>query len=233
MRETLPSTSTEPPVYPAWQAAGLRYHSLNFYYHRKFGQRVWKVSVDAGLDCPNRDGTVALGGCTFCDPASFSPSVRLRTPSIARQIAEGIRRLRQRHNVEHFLAYFQPGTNTHAPVARLRTMYDEALAQPGIIGLIVGTRPDAAGEEILDLLAEFAQRTHFSVEYGLQSIHASSLDWMNRGHDAAAYFDAVARSRRRGLNVGTHVILGLPGEGDEDMRATARGVAAAGIDSIK
>lgn len=220
-------------MYPDWRSAGLRYYSLNFFYRWKFGHRVWKVSVDAGLNCPNRDGTVARGGCTFCDPASFSPSRRLRMPSIRGQIVEGIRRLRQRYGVEHFLAYFQPATNTFAPLDRLRAMYEEAIAQPGIEGLIVGTRPDCVADPVLDLLAEFAQRTWFAVEFGLQSIHARSLQWMNRGHDAGAFFDAVARSRQRGLQIGTHVILGLPGEGDAEIQATAQAVAATAVDSVK
>jgi len=191
------------------------------------------VSVDAGLGCPNRDGTIAHGGCVFCDPASFSPSRRLGIASIAGQIAEGTRRLAARSHVERFLAYFQPATNTYAPTAQLRRLYEEALAQPQIVGLIVGTRPDCVPDAVLDLLAEFASRTWLAVEYGLQSMHQRSLTWMNRGHGPEAFVDAVARSRMRGLRVGAHVILGIPGETPDDVRATAIGLGGLGIHSVK
>jgi radical SAM protein (TIGR01212 family) len=211
----------------------LRYYPLQRYLGEQFGGRVWKVSVDAGLGCPNRDGTIAQGGCVFCDPASFSPSRRLGIPTIAGQIAEGTRRLAARSGATRFLAYFQPATNTYAPVARLRELYAEALAQPYIVGLVIGTRPDCVPDAVLDLLAEFATHTWLSVEYGLQSIHQRSLIWMNRGHGPEAFVDAVQRSRQRGLRVGAHVILGLPGETADDMRATALELARLRVNSVK
>jgi len=224
---------TSPTDEPGWRTAGLRYYSLNYFLRREFGQKVWKLSLDAGLGCPNRDGSRGLGGCIFCEPSSFSPSRRIGIPGTAAQLKDGITRLRVRHGVERFLAYFQPGTNTHAPVPVLRQLYQEALAEPTVVGLIVGTRPDCAGNEVLDLLAEFAERTWLAVEYGLQSIHNRSLAWINRGHDYAAFLDCVARSQARQLRVGAHVILGLPGESRDDMRATARELTRLGIHSVK
>lgn len=230
-------SGTNPPrdqVDPlAWRAAGLRYHAYHFHLRRKYGFRVQKVSVDAGFTCPNVDGTVAKGGCTFCDNRSFSPSRRLPRQDILSQIDEGIRRLKRRYDCDHFHAYFQPATNTYAPVARLRTVYERALEHPQVVGLAIGTRPDCVPDDVLDLLQELAQRTHVSVEYGVQTIHDRSLAWMNRGHDYACFPDALARSRGRGFEMCAHVILGIPGETHEDMLATARELARQPLDSIK
>jgi uncharacterized protein len=217
-----------------WLAAGLRYYSYNHFLRHKFGHRVQKVSVDAKFTCPNVDGTVATGGCTFCDNRSFSPSRRLPRQAIRDQIDEGIRQLRRRYRkVDHFLAYFQPATNTYAPVDRLRTVYEEALAHDRVVGLAIGTRPDCVPDLVLDLLCEIGARTYLSLEYGLQTIHDRSLDWMNRGHHYDAFLDAVARSRNRGFEICAHVMLGLPGETHECMMATAREVARLGIDAVK
>jgi len=194
---------------------------------------VWKVSVDAGLGCPNVDGSVGAGGCIFCNVASYSPSRRGNVASITDQIDEGIRRIRRRHDVDQFVAYFQPATNTHGPLARLRALWEEALRHPLVVGLIVGTRPDSVPDDVLDLLADLSRRTWLSVEYGLQTIHDRSLDWLRRGHGYDAFLDAVERSRRRGLRIGAHVILGLPGETPDHMLATARELARLRIDSVK
>lgn len=221
------------PTPPDWAAAGLRYYALGHYLRQQFGGRVWKLSVDAGLGCPNRDATSGSGGCVFCDPASFSPSRRMGRTSIAEQLADGMRRLKTRRRAERFLAYFQPGTNTYAPVDRLQAVYAEAIAQPGVVGLIVGTRPDCLPDDVLGLLADLSARTWLRVEFGLQSIHPRSLAWMNRGHGPDAFFDAVQRSRNHGLRVGAHLILGLPGEGRAEVQATAQQVARAGVESVK
>ncbi|HVX59602.1 MAG TPA: TIGR01212 family radical SAM protein [Pirellulales bacterium] len=216
-----------------WRSAGLRYFSYNFYLRQKFQERVQKVSLDAGFTCPNVDGTVAKGGCVFCDNRSFSPSRRVPRAAIRGQLEDGIRRLKWRYNVNKFLAYFQPATNTYAPVERLRPLYEQALEHPQVVGLAIGTRPDCVPDETLDLLAELAGRTYLSVEYGMQTIHDRSLDWMNRGHHHSAFVDAVERSRNRGFEICAHVILGLPGETHEDMLATAREVARLRVDSVK
>jgi len=210
-----------------------RYLRLSDYLRRRFGGRVWKVSVDAGLGCPNRDGTVGRGGCVFCDPVSFSPSRRGERGPIAEQVQRGAARLRQRRGAEQFIAYFQPATNTYGPPERLREAYREALGVEGVVGLAVGTRPDCLGDRVLDLLADIARSTWVSVEIGLQSIHPASLAWMNRGHDARCFFEAVDRCHRRGLRTVAHVILGLPGEGAAEIRATADELARLRIDGVK
>ena len=219
---------------PAWLAAGLRYNHYNFYLRSRFGRRVQKVSVDAHFTCPNVDGTVAFGGCTFCDNRSFSPSRRIAVKKISDQIDAGIKQLRLRYRkVERFVAYFQPATNTYAPVGRLRGLYQEALAHPQVVGLAIGTRPDCVNDDVLALLEELAGHTHLSVEYGLQTIHNRSLDWMNRGHHYDAFLDAVERSRNRGFQICAHVMLGLPGETRACMLQTAAELARLEIDAVK
>jgi radical SAM protein (TIGR01212 family) len=228
-------------IEPLWRQAGLRYQALNFVLRQRFGARVQKVSVDAGFTCPNVDGTVAKGGCTFCDNRSFSPSRRpavegrrLPRAGIRGQIDQSIARMRLRYkNCRHFLAYFQPASNTYAPVERLRPLYEEALSHPQVVGLAIGTRSDCVPDEVLDLLEVLAGRTYLSVEYGMQTMHDRSLDWMNRGHHHDSFLDAVARSRGRGFEICAHVILGLPGESHDDMLATARELARVNIDAVK
>jgi radical SAM protein (TIGR01212 family) len=209
------------------------FYSLAAFFRVKFGCRVHKISLDGGFTCPNRDGTVGSGGCVFCDPESFSPSRRQPRAPIDHQIDEGIRRLKRRQAADHFVAYFQPATNTHAPTWRLRELYQQALSHPAIVGLVVGTRPDCVADDVLDLLAELSRTTWVSIEYGLQSIHDRTLKLLNRGHDYRAFEDAVQRSHERSLAVGAHVILGLPGESTEDIRATADELARLQLDSVK
>ncbi len=216
-----------------WRAAGLRYYAYNFFLRQKFGSRVQKVSLDAGFTCPNVDGTVATGGCTFCDNRSFSPSRRVPRQTIHEQIDDGIRRLKWRYDVDQFMAYFQPATNTYAPVAKLRPLFETAMSHPKVVGLAIGTRPDCVPTDVLVLLTDLASRTYLSVEYGMQTMHDRSLDWMNRGHHHDAFVDAVERSRGRGFEICAHVMLGLPGESHDDMLATARELARLKPDCVK
>ncbi len=217
-----------------WRQFGLRYQAYNFALQQRFGVRVQKVSIDAGFTCPNVDGTVARGGCTFCDNRSFSPSRRLPRADILGQIDQSIERLRIRYqNCSHYLAYFQPATNTYAPVEKLRPLYELALSHPQVVGLAIGTRSDCVPDDVLDLLEELAARTYVSVEYGMQTMHNRSLEWMNRGHDHDSFLDAVERSRPRGFEICAHAILGLPGESHEDMLATARELARVNIGAVK
>lgn len=216
-----------------WRAAGYRYFSYNYYLKQTFGHRVQRVSVDAGFTCPNVDGTVAIGGCVFCDNRSFSPSRRLPKQHIRDQIDEGIMRLKFRYKCNHFMAYFQPATNTYAPVDTLRNLYDQAISHPDVIALAIGTRPDCVPDDVLDLLEEYASRLPTTVEYGLQTMHNKSLDWMNRGHHHDAFLDAMERSHGRGFEICAHVMLGLPGESHADMMETAHECARVGLDAVK
>lgn len=247
-----------PVVRPAsavasWHAAGLRYYKYSHFLRQRFGQRMQRVTVDGGFTCPNADGTLAVGGCVYCDNRSFSPARRLPTASrrlpssssITGQIDLGIARLERRYSTARmgYLAYFQPATNTYAPIERLHRVYDEAVAHPRVEGLVIGTRPDCVPDPVLDLIESYRvhstgnagtdQGRFVGIELGLQSIHQRSLDWMNRQHDAAAFFDAVERTRGRGIDICAHVILGLPGEDRSDMLATADALARRGIDGIK
>jgi radical SAM protein (TIGR01212 family) len=227
-----PERFAEPAKYD-WRAAKLRYYQYSFHLRQRYGARVQRVSVDAGFTCPNVDGTVALGGCTFCDNRSFSPSRRLPKQDIREQIDEGIRHLKRRYECDHFIAYFQPATNTYAPVDKLRDLYEQALAHPQVVAMSIGTRPDCVPDDVLDLLEEVAARTDLTVEYGMQTMHDRSLDWMNRGHHHDAMLDAMERSRGRGFEICAHIMLGLPGETHEDMLATAREVARLQLDDVK
>ncbi|MCX7699841.1 MAG: TIGR01212 family radical SAM protein [Gemmataceae bacterium] len=209
------------------------YRSFRQFLTERFGERVHRIALDGGFTCPNVDGTVTTGGCVYCDNRSFSPNRRLPRRSIREQMEHGMNLLRARYGTKKFLAYFQAGTNTHGPVEKLRRLYDEALAHPDIVGLMIGTRPDCLPEPVLDLITEYAHRCWVCLEIGLQSIHDRSLRWMNRGHDAACFVDAVQRSRGRGFDLCVHVILGLPGETPADMMETAEACAAMELDAIK
>jgi uncharacterized protein len=224
---------SETALLPAGFTAEQRYYAFSRFLRERFGRKVYRVTIDAGFTCPNVDGTVAVGGCVFCDNRSFSPNRRLPRSTIREQVERGIATLNKRYGADRFLAYFQAATNTYATAAKLRRLYDEALAHPQIIGLIIGTRPDCVPDEILDLVQRYARDRYVSLELGLQSIHDRSLDWMNRGHHYDAFVDAVGRCQGRGFDVCAHVILGLPGESHADMMATAESLAALPIHSIK
>src|SRR5436190_14816674 len=170
-----------------------RYRSFGRFLRERFGARVFRVTIDAGFTCPNVDGTVTTGGCVYCDNRSFSPNRRLPRTTITAQLRRGMAVLTKLFRVEKFIAYFQAATNTHAPVEKLRRLYDEALAHPQVVGLAIGTRPDSVPDPVLDLLTEYARERYVCLELGLQSIHDRSLDWMNRGHHFDAFVDAVQR----------------------------------------
>ncbi len=208
-----------------WRAAGYKYYPYNEYLRRKFGSRVQKISLDGGFTCPNVDGTVAVGGCTFCDNRAFSPSRRVRRTDITRQIERGIEGLRRRYSVEKYLGYFQPATNTYGSLEKLSTLYEAALSDPRIVGLVIGTRPDCLPEDVLNLIDELAQHHYVSLEIGMQTMHDASLDWMNRGHHHDAFLDAMQRVQGRHFSVSLHVMLGLPGETAQMMHETADEVA--------
>jgi radical SAM protein (TIGR01212 family) len=224
------STSSLPPVH---FGTGRRWYAFSRFLRGRFGSRVYRVTVDAGFTCPNVDGSVALGGCVYCDNRSFSPNRRLPRRTVREQVSRGIEVLSQRYQADKFLAYFQAATNTYAPVDKLRRLYDEALEHPQVVGLVIGTRPDCVSQDILDLVESYSRRLYVSLELGLQTIHDRSLDWMNRGHHADAFFDAVSRCAERPFDLCAHVILGLPGESRDDMLATAEALARLPVHAVK
>lgn len=209
------------------------YRTFNNYLKEQFGQRVYRVPIDAGFTCPNRDGVRAFGGCTFCDDrGSGAPTIDVAV-SVREQLEKGINRIRRRYKANKFLAYFQAFSNTYAPEGSLRRLYDVALEFPDVLGICIGTRPDCVDENILDLLAEYNEKTFIWLELGLQSAFNKTLDKINRGHSAEEFFDAVVRAKRRNLKVATHLIFGLPDETDEEMMETVRQVAECPVDAIK
>ncbi|WP_456485923.1 TIGR01212 family radical SAM protein [Hydrogenimonas sp.] len=228
-------------------------YTIGRYFRKKFGEDVYKVPLSIqGFTCPNIDGTVAKGGCTFCLNESFSPNLdkaskkfhlnprSVENPLLQNQLMQvkmqygaTSRQLAGKYGVRKFLAYFQSFTNTYAPIETLKALYEEALAQPGCIGLSIGTRSDSVTEEILDYLAELSRKYEIWIEYGIQSVYDETLESINRGHDSANVKEWIEKSKARDLNVCGHVIFGLPQETDEMMLDTVRESIGWGIDSIK
>lgn len=210
------------------------FNSYAGYFRRTFGGRVQKVAVNAGFTCPNRDGTVGTGGCTFCNNGAFTPSYCQPAKSVTQQIDEGIEFHRRRYRTaERYLAYFQSYSNTYAPVERLRELYDEALSHPLVTGVVVGTRPDCVDEEKLDLFASLARDKYVAIEYGIESTDDATLRAVNRGHDFATARRAVEMTAQRGLHVGAHFILGLPGQSDADLVAQTDVINSLPLTTIK
>ena len=210
---------------------GKRYNSFVGYFKRRYGERLQKIVLDAGFSCPNRDGKVGRGGCSYCDNAAFHPSYSTAGKSLHQQLDEGIDFHKVRYRTtEHYLAYFQSFSNTYAPLERLKKLYEEALSHPSVVGLVIGTRPDCVDEEKLDYLADLAQGRVLKgwsrslaneperkapvvvIEYGIESCYDKTLERINRGHDFETARRAVKITADRGLDVGAHFILGLPGE---------------------
>ena len=234
---------TMPELFPE----GKRYNPFVGYYRRQYGERLQKLVIDAGFTCPNRDGTVGRGGCSFCDNAAFHPSYSTSGKSIAEQIDEGIEFHQVRYrNTKHYLAYFQSYSNTYAPISRLRELYLAALTHPKIVGIVIGTRPDCVDEEKLDFLAGLKageglgdwHRDGFEhpvvkVEYGIESCYDETLLRVGRGHDVAVAEKAVRMSAERGLEPGAHFILGLPGETREMLLGQCRFISSLPLHSVK
>lgn len=214
---------------------GKRYNTFVGYFKRRYGERLQKVVIDAGMTCPNRDGSKGRGGCTYCDNAAFHPGYSNPGKSILQQIDEGIEFHRNRYrNARHFLAYFQSYSNTYAPVGRLKELYEEALSHPSIVGIVVGTRPDCVDEEKLDYLREIQSRGKIViVEYGVESCYDITLRRINRGHTFEDARRAIEMTAERGLDVGIHMMLGLPGETEEMMMDEAELINSLPIRSVK
>ncbi len=210
-----------------------RYNDLNSYLKGLYGARVHKISVDAGLTCPNRDGTISWNGCIYCNEKGSGTGAHNRGLSIRSQLEGSKKAIIKRFKAKYFIAYFQSFTNTYAPLKTLKQLYDQALAVEDIVGLSIGTRPDCVNEHILALLSDYAKQYLIWLEYGLQSIHDITLKKINRGHDFACFKKAVENTRNRGINICAHVILGLPGENRAMMMETAEMLGDLGIDGVK
>jgi len=211
-----------------------RFNAYSDYFRSLFGERVQKITIDAGFTCPNRDGTCGTGGCTFCDNHAFSPSYNTPDKPVTQQLLEGIEFHRKRYRrVSSYLAYFQAYTNTYAPLSELRALYEPALSVPGVAGIVIGTRPDCINEELLDYFAGLAERTFLVIEYGIESTLDRTLLAVNRGHDFAASVRAVKATAERGIRTGGHMIIGLPGEERADWLEGAGILSELPLHSIK
>ena len=211
-----------------------RYNDFSSFIRKKFNGRVQKVSVNAGFTCPNKDGSKGVGGCTYCNNNTFNPDYCQPIKPIKVQIEEGIEFFSRKYKTQKYLAYFQAFTNTYAPLSDLKRMYEEALSHPDVIGLVIATRPDSIKDEVLDYLEELASKGHFiKLEFGLESTKNETLEKINRCQTHEEATDAYNRSKGRGLHLGGHLILGLPGETKEDMLDHARIVSKLPIDTLK
>ncbi len=210
-----------------------RYYRYSRYLHERFQTRVYRISVDAGFTCPTRDGTKGFGGCLYCNNDSFAPQRAQSLPTISAQIQKGLDFARRFHNARRFLAYFQPFTNTYAPVAKLEKLYREALAFPEIVGICIGTRPDCVSEEIFALLSQLNREKYISIEFGIESVYDKTLEWARRGHDFAQTQKAITAAKVHGLHVAGHLILGFPTETRAEILATPAMLNDLGIDALK
>ncbi|MBQ9312843.1 MAG: TIGR01212 family radical SAM protein [Bacteroidales bacterium] len=213
---------------------GRPFNAYSNYMKRKYGERIQKLSIDAGFSCPNRDGKISYGGCSFCSNEAFNPSYCRDCHSISQQIEEGIKFHKWRYKKVHkYFAYFQAYSNTYAPLDILKQRYDEALSNENICGLVIGTRPDCIDEEILSYLEELNKYYHIVIEFGIESCYNSTLQAINRGHTFECTKKAIEDSKKHGLCVGGHIIFGLPTETREDMLKQADILSALPLDSIK
>ena len=212
---------------------GKRFNSINRVLRDTFGARVYKVGLRLDFTCPNRDGTVAVGGCIYCNNASHTPQDYVPRTSVTAQLEQGAIAVQRRHKAEKFLAYFQSYTNTYDSAARLAKLYGEALRFPGVVGLAIATRPDCLPNDILDLIGDLSKQTYLWLELGLESMYDRTLSWVNRGHGLRQYIDAVERAKNRNLRVCTHLILGFPGESRDDILRTPALFNRLGIDGVK
>lgn len=212
----------------------VRYRSYSDYFKELFGGRVQKVTIDAGFSCPNRDGTVAVGGCTYCNNDAFNPSYCLSSKSVIQQIDEGIEFHANRYRrANQYLAYFQAFSNTHASLEKLKEIYAPAIAHPQVCGLVIGTRPDCMDEEKLTYFAEIAKSKYVIIEYGVESVYEETLISINRGHTYQKAAEMIRLTHAYGLHTGAHLIFGLPGETREMMIDSAKIISELPLNTIK
>lgn len=212
---------------------GKPYHSFDYMLKERFGEKIYKVALDAGMTCPNRDGTLSSRGCIFCSAGGSGDFAGSRQDSITQQIEKQAASIRQKRGVAKFIAYFQAYTNTYAPVDYLRKIYTEAISHPDIVAISIGTRPDCLGEDILQLLDELNQKKPVWVELGLQTIHETTARYIRRGYPLSCFEQAVSELRKRNLDVIVHTILGLPGESKNDILSTIEYLNHRDIQGIK
>lgn len=213
---------------------GKRYNSYSDYFRSVFGERVQKVSIDAGFTCPNRYGTVGRGGCTYCNNDAFNPSYCSPQKPVTQQINEGIEFHKVRYRrASKYLAYFQTYSNTYAPLSRLKAIYDEALQHPDVIGLVIGTRTDCMDDEKLEYFSRLAEKHYIIIEYGLESTSEETLKAINRGHTAEQAMAMIRRTAEFGLKTGIHLIFGLPGETREEMLGRAAVISSLPLTTVK
>ncbi|MBU1170087.1 MAG: TIGR01212 family radical SAM protein [Proteobacteria bacterium] len=210
-----------------------RYNDLNHHLRSIFGERVQKLTVDAGFSCPNRDGTLSTGGCIYCSPKGSGTGAHALGLSISEQIMQSKPGLIRRYKARKFMVYFQAFSNTYGPLEKLKAVYDEALSFDDVVALSIGTRPDCVDEPVLDLLGDYAKKRLIWMEYGLQSPHDNTLITINRGHDFACFKSVLPPSQKRGLKVCAHIILGLPGEDRAMMLEGAKILSDLGVDGVK
>ncbi len=211
-----------------------RYNAYSDYFKRTFGERVQKITIDAGFTCPNRDGTLARGGCTYCNNNAFNPSYCHPQKPVAQQVAEGIEFHKVRYRrASRYLVYFQPYSNTYAPLKKLKSLYEEALAQEGVTGLVIGTRPDCVDDEKLDYLQQLAEKYYIIIEFGVESIYNQTLERINRQHTFEQSVEAIKATAQRNLHVGAHFIFGLPGETRQMMLDSVKTVSQLPLTTIK
>ena len=209
------------------------YKTLNEHYREKFGCKVYKLSLDAGLTCPNRDGTLGVGGCIFCSGSGSGEFAEGPCADIRTQLERAKSRVAEKNRSGKYIAYFQSFTNTYAPVEKLRKLYFDAIEPEEIVGLAIGTRPDCLGDDVITLLEEVNRIKPVSVELGLQTIHPESVRYIRRGYENEVYFDAVKHLKTANIDVVTHMILGLPGETPQMAIETTRAAVEAGTDGVK
>ncbi len=211
-----------------------RYNAYSQYFKQKFGERVQKISVDAGFTCPNRDGNLAKGGCTYCNNDAFNPSYCNPEKPIEQQVLEGIEFHKVRYRrASKYLVYFQPYSNTYAPLEELKKLYESALKQDGVLGLVIGTRPDCIDDEKLRYLKELSEKYYIIIEYGVESIHNHILKRINRGHNWEQSLEAINKTAELGISVGAHFIFGLPGESREMMMDSVDIISKLPLTTIK
>ena len=210
-----------------------RFYDYNTYFQNRYGHRVHKITLDTGLHCPNRDGTLSTTGCIYCNIKGSGTGQLNKGVSITQQIENGLKYVKKRYKAKKFIAYFQSFTNTYGPFEKLKSLYETALAYPDMIGLAIGTRPDCVDGPILDLLEGYARDYLIWLEYGLQSVHDRTLQLINRGHDVQCYIDAVNATKNRNIKICTHLIFGLPGENKQDMLDSAKLMTDLKIDGVK